>query len=148
MKKNMIIVFALLLIGGMSGCTSKESTECEKTSNEFVKYYTTIISENDKVTSLKYDSEITLGEQTLSKDDAKSNAKILKEQYKKMEGVSYDYTIKDNVMKETIELTIDNKTFDSLKESGMIARYIEGDDTNVKLKSVKTILNDDGYKCK
>lgn len=148
-----LLVLIIMSVAVISACSSGDKTTTCKMNlgdEEVIEVSITVTSDDDKVSKIVTENIVDLKKSAdyTNADELEEFGKELTEAYKTVDGVTYSYELSKTEFKDTLEVEVTDKNFDSLKTSGLLSGYVEGEDKNVSLKTVKTYLEDREMECK
>lgn len=148
-----LLVLVIMSVAVISACSSSDKTTTCKMNlgdDEVIEVSITVTSEDDKVSKIVTENIVDLKKSAdyTSADELEEFGKELTEAYKTVDGVTYSYEVSKTEFKDTLEVEVTDKNFDSLKTSGLLSGYVEGEDKKVSLKTVKAYLEDREMECK
>lgn len=142
MKKLTYLLLIGLLV--MSGCQSKkeETTTVCTIEQEETKATLTLEADDDTITKLTQhvvtDLTSAFDQGLITEDDVNKNAKEVKEKMEATKGVTYTYTLKDNVLTEDSVFDLEEASVEDLIEANLLE--VEGS-TKKGLSLKKTVAN-------
>lgn len=148
-----LLVLIIMSVALISACSSSDKTTTCKMNlgdDEVIEVSITVTSDDDKVSKIVTENIVDLKKSAdyTNADELEEFGKELTEAYKTVDGVTYSYEVSKKEFKDTLEVEVTDKNFDSLKTSGLLSGYVEGEDKKVSLKTVKAYLEDREMECK
>lgn len=144
--KKIAILLTLCLLAGCSGANDNTTTTVCSVEIEGLKTTNTLVANEDKIVSQKIENEMDYSAWELSEEDVKDAVETYKGLYD-IDGVSYEYEIKDNILTEKISVNFEKADFDELKDVNLINTENENI-TYVSLEKTIESLEDYGFSCK
>ena len=118
MKKLFILLVVCMLLG-LSACGGKKPVTTVCTTNyEGVNVKNTLVSEGDKLTSIKYENQITVDSTLIPY--LQSAVEEYAKQLENVKGVTYKYTISDTSVTESTEIDYTTADLSSLVKLGIV----------------------------
>lgn len=144
MKKVLGIVAVLFLLVGCGGKTS--TTICKGLVGQ-MDLENEITSSGDKVSKTTETGAFDFTDLAPSNDEIEQFVDLISEQYDDLDGIEFDYKIKDEKLTFTVVTDYEKADIEQLQEAGLVEFETEGKAKFISLKETVKALKGQGMTC-